>query len=154
MNRKRTYRTIINIIIVLAFTLIFTGIQNAGADETNYLTHEIHERMSHAETVRLVMEEDRSVSNWEVENIVSRMDAVQKSAINGVKGNYRANLNIQEKILLAMEENKELTRNNISLIIDSSMRTPKSYHSVDYIYGEVRANLSDKEREALKCEEG
>ena len=159
MNRKRTYRTITSLIAVFAFTLIFTGIENAAADEITYLTHGVRDTMSQTETVRLVMEEDRSVTRWEAENIVARMDAVQESETYGVRGNYRANLDTGEQLILVMEENRELTANNIPFIITNSIKTPDSFHPAGlgyhapYVYGEVRANLSDKEKEALDLEE-
>lgn len=159
MNRKRTYHTITSLIMAFAFALVFTGIETAEANEIDYLDNGVRDTMSHIEKVRLVMKEDRSLNRWEAESRVARMDASRTSETYGVRGNYRANLDTGERVLLVLEEGRELTPNHIPFILTNRIQTPESqdlaglgYHT-PYTFGEVRANLTDKEKGALEREE-
>ena len=163
MNRRENHgdghvKRIITITIIVCVALILGtgsvyGFRGTTSDEG------LRVGLSNAEKFILLKEEDDSLTRWEIEARIAQMDAVAETETYGVKGNYKANLSLQERIALALEENDELNSNDIPQVIASITREVEAeptvglgYHK-PYISGSVMHNLDREEKIRTVMEE-
>ena len=143
-------------IVCIALLLGAGSVYGFGGDSSD---SGLRATMSHGEKVALIMEEDDSLARWEVEARIAMMDAVPETETYGVKGNYKANLPLQEQITLVLEEDDALGYNDIPRIVSWINREVKAdptlglgYHK-PYISGSVIHNMDQDEKIRLLIEE-
>lgn len=130
-----------------ALLIISTG--SAFASHSS-VTESLRGSLTEKEQIRLVMEEDKSLSFTEAKELSKMLSENRNLALNTMQGHFREGLNDDEKRSLVLEEKKYLTNHEYRF---NQVHHNDFESKDDYAHGEFRANLSEKERKALEREE-